>query len=260
MHQTKTLAAIVLVVMIFSLVFVDATIKISIATTNEAKGIEYVEIREYEGQDLSSINDFYENSIIGPQYIDVESYRLAITGLVHNKLEHTYDEIITNNQHFLKVVTLYCVEGWNVTILWEGIRLRDLLEEAEVYSTASVVILYAYDGYSTSLPLDYIIDNNIMIATKMNNITLPPERGYPFQLVAESQMGYKWIKWITEIEVSDDEDFRGYWESRGFPNESGYLPQGNNVIPEFSSGIILPLFLIITIFALTIGKKGLKKV
>jgi DMSO/TMAO reductase YedYZ molybdopterin-dependent catalytic subunit len=56
------------------------------------------------------------------------------------------------------------------------------------------------------------------MAYKMNNVTLPPERGFPFQLVAESKWGYKWIKWITTIELSDDSAYRGYWESRGFSN------------------------------------------
>jgi len=43
-----------------------------------------VEIREYEGEDLSSINSFRENSIKGPQDVDIASYRLKITGLVDN--------------------------------------------------------------------------------------------------------------------------------------------------------------------------------
>jgi DMSO/TMAO reductase YedYZ molybdopterin-dependent catalytic subunit len=113
---------------------------------------------------------------------------------------------------------MHCVEGWSVTLLWEGILVEDLIAEAQVDPNATVVIFYAYDGYSTSLPLDYIIDNNIMIAYKMNNVTLPPERGYPFQLVAESKLGYKWIKWVTAIELSDNEDYRGYWESRRYSN------------------------------------------
>ncbi len=58
------------------------------------------------------------------------------------------------------------------------------------------------------------------MAYKMNGLTLPPERGFPFQLVAEKKWGYKWIKWITGIELSDDEDYRGYWESRGYSNEA----------------------------------------
>jgi len=51
-------------------------------------------------------------------------------------------------------------------------------------------------------------------------VVLPPERGFPFQLVAESKLGYKWIKWITEIELSDDVNYRGFWESRGFSNDA----------------------------------------
>jgi len=189
-------------------------------TTNEANSIDYVEITEYEGQDLSSINAFRENSIDGPQHIDNQTYRLAITGLVNTENEYTYEEVIDSYQHYKKVVTLNCVEGWKVTILWEGIQLKDLLADSQVNPAATTVIFYAYDGYSTSLPLDYIIDNNIIMAYKMNNVTLPPERGFPFQLVAESKWGYKWIKWITTIELSNNEDYRGFWESRGYSNDA----------------------------------------
>jgi DMSO/TMAO reductase YedYZ molybdopterin-dependent catalytic subunit len=170
------------------------------------------EIREYEGQDLSSIGNFRENSIKGPQYINASTYRLAITGFVNKTLEYAYDNLVNRFLKYQKVVTLHCVEGWSVDILWEGFLLKDLLNEAEINSQATVVIFYAYDGYSTSLPLAYILDNDILIAYKMNGLTLPPERGFPFQLVAESKYGYKWIKWITEIELSNNTDFRGYWE------------------------------------------------
>jgi DMSO/TMAO reductase YedYZ molybdopterin-dependent catalytic subunit len=185
---------------------------------DEAEELAPVEIREYEGINLSSINDFRENSIKGPQEIDVESYTLRITGLVTNSTSYTYDEVVNRHQHYKKVVTLNCVEGWTVRILWEGVMVKDLLAEAEPLANAEVLIFHAYDGYTTSLPIDYITDNDILMAYKMNDVILPPERGFPFQLVAESKVGYKWIKWITEIELSDDADYRGYWESRGFPN------------------------------------------
>lgn len=74
------------------------------------------------------------------------------------------------------------------------------------------------DGYSTSLFLDYLYDNDIILAHKMNGVTIPPELGFPFQLVAEGKWGYKWIKWTHEIEVSGDILYEGYWESRGFSN------------------------------------------
>jgi DMSO/TMAO reductase YedYZ molybdopterin-dependent catalytic subunit len=186
--------------------------------TNDNGKLNPVEVREYQGQNLSSIGDLRENSIKGPQYIDNQTYRLQVTGLVDRNITYTYNDIVYNHKTYQKVVTLYCVEGWNVKILWEGFLVKDLLEEAGIHPNATTVIFYAYDGYSTSLPLNYIINNDIILAYKMNNLVLPPERGFPFQLVAESKWGYKWIKWVIEIEVSDNTQYKGYWESRGYSN------------------------------------------
>lgn len=211
--QKKIIIGCVLILAILSFAFY-------INQMNPVYELAGVEIREYEGQNLSSIEDFRENSIKGPQYIDNESYRLNITELVDDSQELTYNQVITEYPLYEKVVTLHCVEGWDVTILWEGILVSDLLKMAKANSEAKVVIFYAYDGYSTALPLDYIVDNDILLAYKMNGVVLPPERGFPFQLVAESKWGYKWIKWITRIEVSEDVNYRGFWERRGYPNDA----------------------------------------
>jgi len=187
----------------------------------ESTQLPAVEIREYQGEDLSSIDDFRENSIKGPQYVDIGSYTLKINGLVQSPKEYTYDQVLSNKS-YQKVLTLDCVEGWSVKLLWEGVLVRDLLAKAMLLPTAKVIIFHAYDGYTTSFPVEYVMDNDILMAYKMNDATIPPERGYPFQLVAESKWGYKWIKWITKIELSDDLDYEGYWESRGYSN-SGNL-------------------------------------
>ncbi|MDD2777873.1 MAG: molybdopterin-dependent oxidoreductase [Methanocellales archaeon] len=180
--------------------------------------LEEIEIRDYEGQKLSSVEDFRENSIKGPQYIDKESYNLEISGLVENPKMYSYDDVINNYQHYQQVVTLDCVEGWSVKIFWEGVLVRDMIKQSDPLPNATTVIFYAYDGYTTSFPLEYIMDNDIIMAYKMNNVTLTPERGFPFQLVAQSKWGYKWIKWITKIELSDNPDYKGYWERRGYSN------------------------------------------
>lgn len=180
--------------------------------------LDGVEIREYQGEKLSSINDFRENSIKGPQYINRTTYQLKITGLVETPKNYTYDEVLNNFQQYKKVVTLDCVEGWSVSILWEGVLVSDLIEESNADPFARIIIFKAYDGYTTSIPAVYIKQNNILLAYKMNNVTIPPERGFPFQLVAESKWGYKWIKWVTEIEVSNNTQYKGYWESRGYSN------------------------------------------
>jgi DMSO/TMAO reductase YedYZ molybdopterin-dependent catalytic subunit len=112
------------------------------------------------------------------------------------------------------------VEGWGATILWEGVLVKDLIQEAGPEPNASTVIFHAVDGYTTALPRDYTADKNIILAYKMNNLTIPPERGFPFELVAESKYGYKWIKWITGLELSNNTSYLGYWESRGYPNDA----------------------------------------
>ena len=214
LKQFKGLITAVVLLFLIGLVILAAYMQ------NTPRVLYPEEIREYEGQNLSSISSFRENSIRGTQYVNASDYSLTIRGLVNKTLEYTYDEVVSGFQKYQKVVTLHCIEGWSVDILWEGFLMEDLLNEADFNPDAIAAIFYAYDGYSTALPLDYILENDILIAYKMNGLVLPPERGFPFQLVAESKFGYKWVKWITEIEVSDDAEYLGYWERRGYSNEA----------------------------------------
>jgi len=208
--------AVSLIVMVFALL----VLALYYYPSNQPKMLYPGEIRDYQGQNLASIADVKENAIKGTQYLNNSNYRLTITGLVNKTVEYTYDQVVSGFQKYQKVVNIYCVEGWNATILWEGFLVTDLLKKAGVNSTAVGVIFYASDGYSTELPLNYITNNHILLAYKMNGLVIPPERGFPFQLVAESQYGYKWIKWITKIEVTDNPNYLGYWESRGYPNNA----------------------------------------
>ena len=220
--MNKISAAVVLVLLVFLGVYLVFSL-----FSSEPIQLDAVEVREYQGEKLSSVNDFRETSIKGPQKVDIRSYRLEITGLVSEPKNYTYQEIIDEFQSYEKVVKLSCVDGWEVNILWRGVLLKDIINSSKPYDNGTVVIFYAVDGYSTSLPLDYIEDNNIMLAYMMNNATLAPERGFPFQLVAESKWGYKWIKWVKKIELSNDSNYRGYWESRGYSNsadiEEGFI-------------------------------------
>jgi DMSO/TMAO reductase YedYZ molybdopterin-dependent catalytic subunit len=176
-----------------------------------------VEIRQYQGQDLSAISDILETDISGPQQVSLDTYRLKVSGLVSTPLELTYDQVL-GYEHVSKVVTLHCVEGWDATLLWEGVRIEDILAAAGVQDGAPVVIFHAVDGYTSSLPLAYVQDNDILLAYNINGLPLPAEEGFPFQVVAESKWGYKWVKWVDGIELSSDTSYRGYWESRGYDN------------------------------------------
>jgi DMSO/TMAO reductase YedYZ molybdopterin-dependent catalytic subunit len=176
-----------------------------------------VEIREYQGEKLGSVADFRENSIDGVQVIDPDLYTLTVDGLVDAPIALSYADLQAL-PHEDRLVTIYCVEGWSVKALWTGIPLAALFDRVGPLAEVNTVIFYAADGYTTTLPLSVVLERNLILADHINGIVLPPANGFPFQLVAQDKWGYKWIRWVTRIQLSDDPLIEGYWESRGFSN------------------------------------------
>ncbi len=178
------------------------------------------EATEFMGKKLTPISQQGNNALAGTQVINNDTYRLVVDGLVDNALNLSYANLLAYPQ-ISKLVDLDCVEGWGFTAKWTGPTLNSIFADAKVKPEAKIAIFYTADdpeGY-TSLDLSYIQEKNIIIALKDNDITLPPNRGFPFQVVAEGKYGYKWAKWVTRIELSADTSFRGYWESRGYSND-----------------------------------------
>lgn len=225
-HKNTFLAAVILVVIVILLVsfFIVQLFTPSVTpTTSTFPG----EVTQYQNQSLTSISTFisYLNghpdvSIEGTQNINQATYRLTLSGLVNRTMRYTYDDIISNFSSNQQVATMLCVEGWSITMLWQGVPIKDLLQDAGASPNATTIIFSAPDGYTTELPISYIIQNNLILAYKVNNVTLTPQVGWPFMLIAQNQYGYKWIKWVTELQVSNDTSYLGYWESRGYPNNA----------------------------------------
>lgn len=188
------------------------------------------EIRDYRGERLSPFGRKYDNSIRGPQKVDIKSYRLSVTGLVEKPLSLKYNDVLALPP-VKRVVTLHCVEGWSERLLFEGIRLADLFAGSGPRAGVKTVVFRAADGYSSSLPYDYVINNDIMLAFKINGRILDERRGFPFRVVANSKYGYKWVRWLTAIELTD-KPFFGYWEKRGYSNEADVKPSQLNAPPN----------------------------
>jgi DMSO/TMAO reductase YedYZ molybdopterin-dependent catalytic subunit len=176
------------------------------------------EIREYEGKPLSSFDRQYDNSIKGPQKVNPDKYMLKLTGLVQKQLSLTYQEILALPS-VQRVITLHCIEGWSEHLLFKGIRLAELFKNAKPKEGVLTVIFYAEDGYSSSLSYKDIIEKNIILAYEINGKKLDSKRGFPLQVVAESKYGYKWVKWVTRIELSN-KPYSGYWERLGYDNDA----------------------------------------
>lgn len=228
MYKSRLLAVLALVAVI-----VGGIVALNIYSNNNPKPdvvskatmdrYQENEIREYQGANLDPAIGPRDNSIKGIQYVEIDSYRLKITGLVEDQIKLAYEEVLSLDSYERKI-TLYCVEGWDATVLWKGVLLKDIMDLAGIKPGANTVIFHSVDGYTTSLPLETILSKELILAYDANGLPLPAQLGYPFMVVAEDKLGYKWARWVNEIEVSDDPSYLGYWEQRGYNNDATVLP------------------------------------
>ena len=177
------------------------------------------EIDQYQGTRLDPAIGPRDNSIKGIQQVDTASYTLSIEGLVNQPVELSYNQV-RELVAYERLITLYCVEGWEATILWKGVLLDELIAMAGVKPEAVTVIFGSVDGYTTSLPLQTIKEKALILAYSANGLDLPPAMGYPFIVVAEDKLGYKWARWVNSITLSDDANYKGFWEQAGYSNEA----------------------------------------
>jgi len=150
-----------------------------------------------------------------PSY-DRASYRLKVTGLVDTPLELSLAELAAMPQNGL-TKDFQCVTGWRVeSVPWSGVLLRDVLDSAGVQSTASAVHFTSFDGaYTESLTLDQALKEQVLVATSMYGQPLEVKHGAPVRLYVVPMYGYKSIKWLDGIHVTDAVE-PGYWERRGY--------------------------------------------
>ena len=222
----KLAALLAAVALVVGLLILSGLAPSQTASTSSANGIQEptssnlseVEAVEYQGTKLLPLKNQGNNAIAGTQRINKETFRLEVAGLVERELNLSYNQIL-QLPAYSELVYMPCVEGWGFYARWTGFRVTDLLNLTGLEPGARYVLFTSADGYSTSLPLEYLRKNNILLAYGINNVTLPQDRGFPLQLVAKDKYGYKWAKWITRIEVMDN-DTKGYWEARGYSNSA----------------------------------------
>jgi hypothetical protein len=162
--------------------------------------------------------DFFTLSIGDVPEIDAVAWQLRVRGLVGTELDIGLDELKAMPKT-VQVSTLKCVEGPFGTAEWGGVPLSHVLTLAGVSSGAVDVVFVSADGFTTSLTLEDSFADGVILAYEMNGEQLPAGQGYPVRLVAPEKYGYKWAKWITEIDLVEY-DHLGFWESRGWDDDA----------------------------------------
>lgn len=169
---------------------------------------------------LTPLDDWYIVQIGPTPQVNVGSYTLVIDGLVNNPLSLTYPELTSMPTKTI-LDTIQCVSDpyfLRAVVEWTGVPLKYVLNLAGIQSGATKVILYGgADGYTSDLPLWKAMEDDTLIAFMADGQPLLRTHGYPVRLVVPRWWGYKYVKWLVKITVTN-ENYLGYWESRGYPD------------------------------------------
>jgi DMSO/TMAO reductase YedYZ molybdopterin-dependent catalytic subunit len=146
-------------------------------------------------------------------------YTLRVDGLVTSPVTLSYDQIRNDLPQATVQRDFQCVTGWRVNdVSWAGVRLRDVLDQAHVQPSATYVVFTSFDGtYTETLSMDQARRDDVLVAHTLAGKPLSREHGGPVRLYVAPMYGYKSLKWLERIEVTDHlPDGGGYWEHRGY--------------------------------------------
>ena len=150
---------------------------------------------------------------------DRETWDLRVFGLVEDPITMSYDQLLELPATRI-VADIHCVTGWSkLDTIWEGVLFRDLMKMVEVKPHAMFVMVHCEQGFTTNVPLDVLMDDDVLLAYRYDDLPLPPEHGYPLRLVVPKKYFWKSAKWVRGLEMMA-QDRLGFWEVRGYHNDA----------------------------------------
>lgn len=192
----------------------------------------------YSGADIEPItptDQFYSvtKNVVDPD-VDRDRWRLEIRGAIDRDITLAFDDL-DDFEHIEQESTLMCISnrigaGLFSNANWEGVRLRDVLMAAGVHDDAFEIKLTGADAYVDTFGMDYALDENTLLAYRINGQPLPRIHGYPVRVVVPGLFGEKNIKWVTRIDVVTENE-EGFYELQGW---------GPSFVPPTRSDIFRP--------------------
>jgi len=150
---------------------------------------------------------------------DRETWDLKVFGLVAEPLTLSYDQFLQLPATRI-VADIHCVTTWSkLDTVWEGVLFRNLIELVEVKPESKFVMVHCEQGFTTNVPLEVLMDDDVLLAYRYDDLPLTPEHGYPLRLVVPKRYFWKSAKWVRGLEFIA-RDRLGFWESRGYHNNA----------------------------------------
>jgi DMSO/TMAO reductase YedYZ molybdopterin-dependent catalytic subunit len=186
--------------------------------------------------EITSVADFYHVSknIVDP-VVDPSGWTLTIGGMVDREQTYTLDQLnaLATTK---KITTLGCISNTlNGDLIgtaeWQGVPLVQLLATAGVQPGVVDLKFHCADDYEDSIPLDRAFDPDTMVVVGMNGAPLTDDHGAPARLIVPGIYGMKNVKWVERIDLVD-EDFQGYWQTRGWSDPAPFQIWGRIDYPD----------------------------
>jgi DMSO/TMAO reductase YedYZ molybdopterin-dependent catalytic subunit len=158
--------------------------------------------------------------------VALAAWKLEVGGLVEHPFTLTWDEFLALPQ-VDDVSDFHCVTTWSrYDNHWRGVRFATIAEMAVPKDAARFVLCTGYDfmpgsfiPYTTNLPLNRAVDDDVLLVHMWEGKPLPREHGGPVRMITPKLYAWKGTKWIRKIEFLA-EDRKGFWEIRGYSNSA----------------------------------------
>jgi DMSO/TMAO reductase YedYZ molybdopterin-dependent catalytic subunit len=147
--------------------------------------------------------------------IPLTEWTLTLDGLVEKPV--TLDWAAFNAlPQVTDVSDFHCVTTWSkYDCRWDGVAFTTLFELAQPKPEAKFVYFTSYDGYSTNVPLEHCLDDDVLVATQFDGAPVSREHGGPARVIIPKLYAWKGAKFVKTITFLA-EDRLGFWEVRGY--------------------------------------------
>ena len=150
---------------------------------------------------------------------DLASWDLTVFGLVEQELKLTYPELRALPRKDV-VADIHCVTGWSrLGDTWTGVAIQEILTRCRPAADVTHVMAHCEFGYTTSIPLSVLDDDDVLLCYGWNGADLSPDHGFPLRLLVPKKYFWKSAKWLRGLEFLRGNRL-GFWEQRGYHDDA----------------------------------------
>ncbi|MCK0121076.1 protein-methionine-sulfoxide reductase catalytic subunit MsrP [Loktanella sp. F6476L] len=201
-------------------------------------------------EEITSYNNYYEfgtgkeDPAQNAHQLDTADWKITIDGMVDNPGEYALADLMDGLDIEERIYRFRCVEAWSMVVPWNGVELADILNKAGVQSSAKYVafetvvqpenMIGVQRGvldfpYVEGLRLDEAMHPLTLMATGIYGEPIANQNGAPIRLVVPWKYGFKSIKSIVRMTLTDQEPPTSW--NKANAREYGFY---SNVNPEVS--------------------------